>query len=411
MAKRTSFQDADRSNKTLREMIQEQEGGEAHEESQEAASQAEETQQEPAEDTTPDKGTSQGSEPGDQEVKEERTPSPFASYLRGQGYDVDEEVEDEDLYKSVAERIKAQEQLQKQIELERQEREKIQKELEDLRQAAQSQPQQEATQQATAEVVAEESKRRGWEPIEEPDRDLLKFVERDPSTGMFRSRDEYQGQGGEDAARKFNEYQAEVQKRSRQLLANPVDALLQGGLEDRLAKVIEERAEKLLEEKMKGFGDFKGEALAEFERKREQEERERRIESFYNERAGDFFKTNVSGQMVRDFNGEPILTELGRAFQEESRYLRQAGIQDEETLLNTAWRNVSRLHPRGETPAEEPVATGKEKRRRFVERRESVSPEPPANRDGYSKSGQTPGRNRPPSLAELVQEDPEASQL
>jgi hypothetical protein len=395
----------------------EEDRAEAHEE--QPVDQQVEEHQEPVGEPTPDEGTSLDSGGGASEVTDDTTaPTPLSRYLRDSGYDVDEGLDEEEVYKSVAQRMRERDELRRSIEQERLAREQLQQELARLQSAAQQPPQQQAPQAPVQPDVQPEPKKSSlWDPIAAPDQELYRMVERNPQTGMVQARDEYLGNGGEEAAKQINEYAMRIKKRSDALLNNPTDALFEAGFEDRLSEVLQKKAEALLDEKLKNLGSIKDETLQELERRRAMEAREERINGFWRENATRLYKHNLSGQPVRDLDGNLVPTEVGQQFAEEMRFMRESfGVEDEEALISAAWRNISRLHPTEETPPqmEEEDAgprrgTGKEKRRRFVERRENTSPEPPANRDGYRESGT--GRNRPPSLMELVEEDPDASQL
>lgn len=425
MAERTSFETAEQSGKSLSELIAE--------DSQNSESQVDEVSQESrdagpqtsrdTEPANPDgEEPSQGSGVDAPEVTDEQTPASFSRYLRDEGFDLDEEIDEQDLYRSVLDRIRQQDTLRQQIEAERKEREAIAWQLEELRNSY-KQP---APVEQQAPAAAPEKKSEVdefWTPLEEVDRDLMRFVEQDPETGMYRAREQYEGLGGEDAAKRLNEYSARIKQRSQALLSDPVGAVFNAGLESRLDELIRKRAEEVAEEKFKSFGDFRTQAVEAVDERRQIEMRQERINRFWDEHASHFLKVNANGQPVQDLNGNYVQTPVGKAFSEEMGYIRnQLGVHDEEKVLQTAWRNVARMVPQeapaGEQaapeavqpPVEKAVESGKDSRRRFVERRTSNSPEVPANRDGYSNAGRVTQRTKPLSLLEMVREDPEASQ-
>lgn len=416
MTKRTSFQDAEQAGKTLAELIaddsQEEQRGELS-----AEDSGELQDAVPAENE--DEQSSQGSEGGAAEPTDGSAPAPLARYLRENGYNVDDSLSEEDLYGSLLKRLKEQDRIRQEAEEIRREREKVAQELERLRSGTQDQPPQKQEPQTPAEKKAEDDL---WAALKEVDRDLLKMVERDPNTGMFRSREQYEGVGGEEAARQINEYNRRVQQRSNELINNPVEVVWKNGLEKRIDELARKRAEEIVEEKLKSLGDIKNQAVAAFEKKREAEDKQYRIDKFWNDHARDFLKLNERGEPIQDLSGNYVRTQVGSAFYDECQYLREIlGIKDEEKVITTAWRNVSRGFPSDPPKQEDPVKQeepvveaargGEEKRRRFVQRRVSETPEVPANQGGFVNSGKSGRMAGKPSLLDLAKEDPEVRRM
>ncbi|MAT51121.1 MAG: hypothetical protein CMK32_08055 [Porticoccaceae bacterium] len=410
MAKRTSFQDADENNKTLADLINE-ENPQVEDEQE-----VEEPSEDPVEDgpeevPEDDEDPSQGSGEGEPEVTEDTTPAPFSRYLAERGYEIPEGLDESDLIESVFRRMQEVDKIRKDLEQERKEREKLLKEQEELRKSQQAQaPSPAAPPEQRDEKPSSDD---FWGPLEEPDRELMQRVEQDPNTGMFRSREEYQGFGGEEAARKINEYNQRLSRRSQAILKNPADAVFQAGLAKRIEEIAIKKAESLFEEKIKGLGDIQGKAVAAFDKRREAEAKQQRISSFYEEHGDKFLKRDPSGRLLTDLGGDYIPTDIGKAFYDELAYIKDTlQVKDEETALKTAWRNISRTiaapsqqeAPPKTEPETPPQESGPQKRRKFVERRNTESPSVPANRDGYAREGR-PERSRPLSLSELVKEE------
>jgi hypothetical protein len=120
---KTSFADADRQGKSLAAMI-----------SETAAAEEVQNSQLPEPEQVDEQVPVESQEVGQAEDRQEGTePRPVPSLvrrLRESGFDVSDDVDEEDLHGSLLSRLRAQEELRKQIELERQEREKLSKELE-----------------------------------------------------------------------------------------------------------------------------------------------------------------------------------------------------------------------------------------------------------------------------------------
>ena len=407
MSERTSFRDAEESGKSLRELIEQQGLGEAEDQDQVLDEPKQKlVEEEPSQDDDGAEGAT---------GTEERAPA-FASYLRDQGYDVDDSLEDKDLYAAVVERLRSQEQVAKQIEEERQQRMKLAAELEELRKIREQSSAPPASKQPEEQPKQESKGDELWSPLPDFDQDSLRLVEQDPDTGMFVSRSEYRGLGGEQAATQINEYHRKLRARSQALVKDPSGTIWQQGLESKINKLVEDRIAEI-SKRLESVGDVNSEAARVYDARVAQEQRQGRIDSFWNERAGDLIKLHPDGQPVRSLNGDVIPTDVGRAFYAEMDFLRsELGVADEEKLINTAWRNVSRgIQQSQATPAaapepEKPAAAGAEKRKKFVERRSAEIPEVPADRDGYEGAGRR-RRTAPPTLLELAKDDPEVRRL
>lgn len=400
MAQKTSFEEAERQRKTLAQLLDE------NEQPEEQVEEAPEVPEQSAEDLKARKEAEPVQEEPDVE-HEAPSVSPFIQRLRESGYDVSDEIPEEDLQASVIERLRAQKELERQIEQERKEREKLAKELEEARKQM-SLPKESAP---APEDPPKETKSI-WGPIEELNQELLQYVEQDPSTGYYRSRAEYEEFGGPEAAEKINKFNREIRQRSQALVRDPVRTIWENGLRDEVQKLVEERANQLVEERVKSYGNtLKSAATTAIEKRQQEQERERRLQQFWSENESKFLKTDKSGHYLVDLNGQPVFTDLGRAYSEEVSYLRDTlGITDEEKLTLTAWRNIKHMAPSDEPAPEaapqKPVETGEQKKRRFLERRSKSEPAVPAGRTGYQEVAQEkPTFTGRISLRDLVEEE------
>lgn len=401
MAK-SSFAEAERQGKTLSSILNEE---------------AEDPKVELAEE--PQEEIQESTQEVEQQGTESRPVSPLVQRLRDSGFDISDDVEEEDLYGSLVDRIRSQDEIRKQIEQERQEREKLAKDLEEARKQLESR--QEPQQPQVPEVPAEAKKDNPWGPVEEVDRESLRFIEQDPETGLYRSRSEYKDVGGKEIADRANKYAMEMKRRSNALLQDPVNAVW-GGMADKVSQLIQERAEKIVEERLKAYDSTAKSGLAAaFEKKQQSVIKAERIDGFWEQRARDFLKIDSAGNVMLDLDGNPVKTEVGRVFYDELRYIREElGVKDEEKALNTAWRNVSRSIPKVEPPKiETPVVqqevvpekvepTREEKKKKFVERRIKTDPSVPAGDAVYREpEKETPRFTGRISLADLVKESDE----
>lgn len=409
MAERTSFQDAEQSGKSLRELIEQQGLGEAEDQDK--------VLDEPTDTLVEEEPLQEAGGAEGATGKEVSAPA-FASYLRDQGYDVDDSLEEKDLYAAVVERLRSQESVAKQIETERQERQRLAAELEELRKIREksSEPASVEPQQAPQKPQPEQKADELWGPLPDFDQDSLRLVEQDPDTGMFVSRSEYRGLGGEQAANQINEYHRKLRARSQALVKDPSETIWRQGLESKINKLVEDRMAEITK-RLETVGDVNSQASRVYDTRVAEQQRQARIDSFWSERAGDLIKLHPDGQPMRSLNGDVIPTDVGRAFYAEMDFLRsELGVADEEKLIQTAWRNVSRGMPQQEAPqapapaAEPKPASGQEKRKKFVERRSAEIPEVPADRDGYEGAGRR-RRTAPPTLLELAKDDPEVRRL
>lgn len=399
MAKKTSFEEAERQQKTLIDLMKES-GEDVEREPVVEEPESQEPEQEVA---------------GEQEAQGTEAPviSPFVQRLRESGYDVSDNIPEEDLQASVVERLKAQRELEKEIARERQEREKLLKELEEARKAMESSKTPQPEPEPQKPVV------NPWAPIQDFDQELLKYVEQDPNTGLWRAREEYADFGGKEAADKVNEHYKIVRQRSQALVKDPIGVLWNNGLKDQVDKMVEERAKALLEDRLKSYDSkLRSASTAAYERRAQEDAKAQRMEKFWSEVGDKIVKLDANGNPLYDLSGNAILTDFGRAYQSEVAYLRdELGVQDEEKLHTTAWRNLSHRLPQQqaqpEVPAQQeqpapqkPEETGKQKRARFVERRTSTQPAAPADRSGYQPVAQEkPTFTGRLSLRDLVEEE------
>lgn len=397
---KTSFQSAEDSGKSLRELIDESQDTDGGEERLEESPEV--TNEQPEEEAPSEEEPSQDAGGAEEEGEGNQAALPaFARFLREKGYDVSEEVQDEDLYSAVVERLEEQKKLAQEIENERKERERIAKELEEVRKSL-SAPKPSEPEKKEPEKKQDDM----WAPIEEPSHELLQYVEQDPDTGMYVSRQQYKNFGGDDAAQKLNDYQRKIRQRSKALLANPSAALSQA-LEEKVNSILSDRLSSY-EEKLKGLDDVNRKASQVYEKRQEEAAREARINSFWAEREKDLIKFDSAGNPVRSLGGDFVPTEIGREFYEELAYIQDTlKVKDQEVAINTAWRNVSRGRQRA-PEKETPVDTGAEKKRRFVERRsdESYGAPPVGGSQAEVPSGAR--RTALPSLMEVIKSDPEA---
>jgi len=409
MAKKTSFEEADKQQKTLMDLM-----NESSDDQQEAVVELD------AQEPVSQDGSVTSSDADGDEGTEARTVSPWVSKLRESGYDISDDIPEEDLQLSVLERLRMQRELERQIEQERREREKLARELEEAkRYYAQPPAQQPPVDEQKPQPVSR------WTPIEEIDQELLKYVEQDPNTGLWRSREEYETLGGREAAESVNKYYRLVRQRSQALVKDPVGVLWENGLKDQVDKMVEERAQRLLDEKLKSYDSkLRSSSSAAYERRAQEETKKQRMEQFWNEHGTKFVKTSTSGEPLLDLNGNYVLTDFGRQFQEEAAYIKQTlGVQDEEQVHWAAWRNLQRIAPKDPVspvappaaqavpqvpaqPAPQPVVTGEQKKRRFVERRSATTPSVPADRSGYQEvAKEKPTFTGRLSLRDLVEEE------
>lgn len=401
---KTSFADADRQGKSLAAMI-----------SETAAAEEVQNSQLPEPEQVDEQVPVESQEVGQAEDRQEGTePRPVPSLvrrLRESGFDVSDDVDEEDLHGSLLSRLRAQEELRKQIELERQEREKLSKELEEARKQLLSGRQMEPVVQPVPEPAKEDP----WGAIEEVDRESLKFIEQDPDTGMYRSRPEYADLGGKEVADKANRYAREMQRRSQALLRDPGGTVWER-LSGRVDELVQERAKKIVEEQLKAYdSNAKTGLVSAFEKRQQASEKADRLSALWDTVSAKVLKTDQSGRVMVDLDGNPIVTQVGRQFYEELQYIRdELGVKDEEKAVKTAWRNVIRdtgSEPvaqveqvaKEEAPVE-PGPTREEKKRRFVERRANVDPRVESRSIPAAVAEETPKFTKRISLVDMVKE-------
>lgn len=396
--------------KTLAQLIEEEKASAEREPEVEEQPEVQEESQEEA--------ASQGSDEAGTQVTDEQTEPAFASYLRKQGFDVSEGVSDEDLFRSVVERLQKQDEYETQLAKEREDREKAQKALDDFQKKSSEQPKQEETKAAS--VPAGKTDEDIWAPIQEPSLELRAFVEQDPETGLWRSKETYKQYGGDRAAEEFNKYYRTIQRRSQELVRNPAEALMRAGLSKQIEDATAARM-AALEEQIKGLSNVDQKAIASLERRQQASEKQGRIDKIWMEVGPKVYKTSVAGAPLRDpISGNFVPTEYGEVFLSELSHVRdRLGVKDEELALQEAMRVSDRFAPQKQTttevtPPEEQSKqeTGEEKRKRFVERRKT-EPEAPTSGNGYTQEKNSRGEPASAnlSLLDIARADPEAREL
>lgn len=230
--------------------------------------------------------------------------------LENKGYDVSQFENDEDLINETEARYAAAMQAQE--------------DLKAHEQYMAQQQQQELQARKQAELLHQQQTQPAQEPVNEtgkPDYDpsWASLVEQDES-GQFVVRDEYIGTVDPSVAEKVNKYVTWRQERSNELIENPVQAVMQAGLEQEIQQRVNQAVGSALN---------KNRTLSD-------------AQEFIAQNAPVLYVTNPkTGKFETDRNGQPLLSPAGKALNDAHVYLREQGMGDPVSRHQVAMQMIA----------------------------------------------------------------------
>ena len=233
-----------------------------------------------------DSGQDAPSEAPSQEPEPQSNPA--LDHMRAQNYDVGQYENDEQLLNDIESGY--------QVAMKRQQ------EME----AMQQQMQMQQPQQPMEEYYEEEEEEEYGAP--EIDESWLNLVEQDPATGRFVVKAEYIGSVDPSVAEKVNEYAEWRQSRSNALIDDPMQTLVDSGLEE----YVQERIDQALNQNISSY------------------DTRRQAEQWVASNSEVLYVTDPSTGQARvdPRTGQPLLTPIGQSLQDTHVALRNQGMYD-----------------------------------------------------------------------------------
>ena len=156
-----------------------------------------------------------------------------------------------------------------------------------------------------------------------------------------------------------NAFLDQRKKWEQKLFSNPIEFLDEVGLKDREARL---RAE------------LKQEILNEIQGKQSQQANESQLNAFWEEHGSELLQTDAKGNRQYDFQGNPVLTRKGQAFDQAVKEAEEYGIKDPLKLVNFAYKQVQNAWKR-QKPAEQGSAKQSPESAESVQDQEESTPE------------------------------------
>lgn len=298
-------------------------------------------------------------------------PPTFESALLAAGFNIDDSVDREALYKTAAENLaRGREAMRRAARLEA--------ELENLKKASQAAPaapaptqgpvdttpqpgetQQQADQRALQEVQREVQ--RALRELQPYDRQLETLVTQDQRTGQFIPKPEF-GAAAVEAARAINEYNRLEQQQAQLLLRNPFKVVEEylPELDKRYGgRLTKEEVEELIKSHVTSIREEQEKQQEQLASQRMQQEMQQQEASWHESNKSKIFRLGADGNPLQSaFNDEYVVTPQGQYFFDRLNELRGdpefRGVSD-LTLRNIALREAEAVvKPKeiGPTPAQ-----------------------------------------------------------
>lgn len=295
--------------------------------------------------------------------KQAATANRLQELFKAQGIEL--EGDDESVVKQLAGVVKAKQEAEEKVRLREQDLYQYQEELNRLKKPAE---------------VKEQPKpaKKKWEPVEIPPQ-YLQFVKEDGRTGLVVPK-EGLGPLAAEAARIVNQARQEEERRARRLVSNPIETLLEAGLDDllqeRLGKTIEALESKIQESLSR----------RQFEAREAQESEA--INKFREQHKAELFHLNEKGEIRYGIDGAPALTKAGEVFVNEMREAMGRNV-DPIYAMNTAYKIAKASAPVQEAPEKKKESFLDKARREVTGNRKPSQATPPGEEDSFFSAGYT----------------------
>ena len=299
----------------------------------------------------------------------------FEQYARTQGWDLPEDIDQEEFYNQALERITAGTRALTELE-------KVQRELESLRSAAapnplpappptQPQPEAPITQ---AEAVAE----RIFRDLKPYDPQLNLYVNRDERTGVVTPKPEY-GRDAIEAAKTINDFHRQEREQAERLLQNP--GLLFKDHQSEIERLVEAKATAIIEARMSALEKADQERRLQYEAAEQERAARVQADQWHAENKSKIYKTSSDGkELVNPFNPEEkVMTPLGNAFVNEfnklyDSYGQSLKLIDLQRLAMMAAEASVPHTPAAPVASPAPSKTPAQQRQEFIQQRSAVVP-------------------------------------
>lgn len=293
----------------------------------------------------------------------------FEGYLRNNSFEIDDDVDPEDLYqRTVAE-----------IQFAAQSRDEIARLKEQLAQAQQlaSQPAPSVSPASPAtpapvdpQPEAPAAPTTVFQELQDYDPSLRNYVEID-ERGRAIPKTEY-GQAAVEAASQINAYETAAARQAELLMKNP-SALIQDHM-GQIERIAEEKARALLEERFSSYQEEQNKQLEEQRKQAAQAEYDSKVNAWHESHKAKVFKIGPDGEpRVDPFDPNAYaFTPLGKVFQAEYAELAQRySSLDRLDLMQLAMDRAELKAPAAEPVQTQTPQTQLQQKQQFVEQRQT----------------------------------------
>lgn len=311
-------------------------------------------------------------EPVEQVSSPEVSSLTFEQYARGQGWDLPEDVDREELYSQAIERIAAYPRVQSELA-------RLQAELESLRSATpppapQTQYAPVAEQPVTPAQQAQAA--RMFQELKQYDQQLTYYVDRDERSGTVKPKPEF-GQTAIDAARTINDFHRMEREQAERLLQNP--HLLFKDNEAEINRLVEEKTNSIIEARLAAMEQAETQRRSQYEAQQQQQQVQAQAAAWHEENKAKIWKMGPNGkEMVNPFDpSERVLTSVGKVFVEKFNdlYDQYQGKLSVPEMQRLAMMTAEASAPQqAVAPLAAPSLTPAQKQQAFVQQRTAVVP-------------------------------------
>lgn len=293
----------------------------------------------------------------------------FEQYARGQGWDLPEDVDREELYSQAIERIAAYPRVQSELA-------RLQAELESLRSATPPPAPQYAPVPEQPVTPAQQAQAaRMFQELKHYDQQLTHYVDRDERSGTVRPKAEF-GQTAIDAARTINEFHRLEREQAERLLQNP--HLLFKDNEAEINRLVEEKANAIIEARFSAMEQAEAQRRSQYEAQQQQQQVQAQATAWHEENKSKIWKMGPNGkEMVNPFDpSERVLTSVGKVFVEKFNdlYDQYQGKLSVPEMQRLAMLTAEASHPQQAVAPQAPSMTPAQKQQAFVQQRTAVVP-------------------------------------
>ena len=209
---------------------------------------------------------------------------------------------------------------------------------------------------------SKQERARKLSPIPKPDQELSALVEFDEDTKRFVGKDKF-GSAGAEAAKLFNDYQAQRNSRAELWFDDPVSAVIEDAGDE---------IDRRVEEKLQAYFKSIEQKQAEKSVVEEREKSEKELVGFLESIKEELYELTPTKQIKRTISNQPVFTEAGKLWLQEYESIQALNPTAPQSLIaKKAYETLNRFSSLMK-PAP-PKETVVEKKKKFVEKRKHES--------------------------------------